>query len=134
MDRRESIKAIVATLSAAAVGTGIAVAASPDVAEPQEDLIARIRRKLKPLLAIGLDYHVVTEWDLCAARQAISVSIYDPTDENRGLLWSDAIYSKREAIGMRSAKSLTRLCQWRVDTIAWQILDRFELGDQHGQA
>lgn len=137
MDRRESIKAIAASLAAAAAGTGVAVHAShpvPDEAqnETQETLIERMRRKLKPLEAKGFELTVAMEWNLCRAEQWMSVFGYEQPIEGEGFCWAYPLYTKREAIQQGNAKSLETLAKWRVDTLAWQILDHFGIEGNHG--
>lgn len=133
MDRRESIKAIAATLSAAVVGTGITVHASESKSEQViETLAERMRRKLAPLKTIGLSFTVAMEWDLCRVAGRMAVFILDETDKDRCQSWVSDLYTEREAVGCRSARSLETLAKWRADTLAWQILDRFGVEDNHG--
>lgn len=133
MDRRESIKAIAASLTAAAVGTGITVHASESKPEQIiESLSDRMLRKLAPLESLGLKCTVAMEWDLCQAAQIMAVFILDEADQERNMCWNCRLYTEHEALASRRTSSLETLAKWRADTLAWQILDRFGVENNHG--
>lgn len=126
MDRRESIKRIVAGLSAAAVGTGITVTASEAAVqeEPPETLLGRVVRQLEPLRD---RFRIYTEstWDIDRNAQSLSVMLLSKDDPPNSFCHSSTLFTVHEAYSVRSGSSLKVLARMRADIVTWQILDRF---------